>query len=79
MVAVTVRNLSEETHRALRHRAAAHGRSTEAEIRAVLDEAVRPEGRQKLGSAIRAIVEPLGGFDLEITRDQTPPRFVSFE
>lgn len=79
MVAVTVRNLSEETHRALRHRAAAHGRSTEAEIRAVLDEAMRPEGRLKLGSAIRAIVEPLGGFDLEITRDQTPPRFVSFE
>jgi plasmid stability protein len=79
MVAITVRNIPEETHRALRARAKAHGRSTEAEIRAVLDEAVRPEGRLKLGSAIRAIVEPLGGFDLEITRDQTPPRFVSFE
>jgi plasmid stability protein len=79
MVAITVRNIPEETHRALRARAAAHGRSTEAEIRAVLDEAVRPEGRLKLGSAIRAIVEPLGGFDLEIIRDQTPPRIVSFE
>ena len=79
MVAVTIRNLSEETHRALRHRAAQHGRSTEAEIRAVLDEAVRPEGRLKLGSAIRALVEPMGGVELDITRDKTPPRIVSFD
>lgn len=79
MVAVTIRNLSEETHRALRHRAAVHGRSTEAEIRAVLDEVVRPEGRLKLGSAIHALFAPLGGVELDITRDQTPPRFVSFE
>ena len=33
MPAVTIRNLSEETHRALKLRAAHHGRSTEAEIR----------------------------------------------
>ena len=34
MPAVTIRNLSEETHRALKVRAAQHSRSTEAEIRA---------------------------------------------
>jgi len=33
MASVTVRNLSDETHRALRVRAAMHGHSTEAEIR----------------------------------------------
>ena len=42
MTAVTVRNLSPGTHRALKLRAATHGRSTEAEIRAILDEAVQP-------------------------------------
>ncbi|CAH0248106.1 FitA-like ribbon-helix-helix domain-containing protein [Roseomonas sp. CECT 9278] len=52
MSAVTIRNLSEETHRALKLRAARHGRSTEAEMRAILDEAVRPKDRVRLGSAM---------------------------
>lgn len=52
MAAVTIRNLSDETHRALKLRAARHGRSTEAEMRAILDEAARPEGRVRLGSAM---------------------------
>ena len=45
MAAVTIRNLSEETHRALKRRAALHGSSTEAEIRTILEEAVRPKTR----------------------------------
>jgi plasmid stability protein len=52
MSAVTIRNLSEETHRALKLRAARHGRSTEAEMRAILDEAVRPAERVRLGSVM---------------------------
>lgn len=55
MAAVTIRNLSEETHRALKVRAAQHNRSTEAEIRAILEAAVHPVGRVKLGSALRDI------------------------
>ena len=54
MASVTVRNLPDETHRALRVRAATHGRSTEAEIRAILESAVRPEGRVKLGTLLAA-------------------------
>ena len=34
MAAVTIRNLSDEAHRALKVRAAQHNRSTEAEMRA---------------------------------------------
>ena len=49
MSVVTVRNLPEETHRALKLRAAQHGRSTEAEIREILEEAVRPRTRVKIG------------------------------
>lgn len=36
MRVITVRNLPDETHRALRLRAAQHGRSTEAEVRDIL-------------------------------------------
>jgi antitoxin FitA len=79
MAVVTVRNLPEETHRALRLRAAQHGRSTEAEIRVILEEAVRPEGRVKIGSALAALGRRFGGLDLNITRDESAPRAASFE
>ena len=79
MAVVTVRNLPEETHRALRLRAAQHGRSTEAEIRVILEEAVRPEGRVKIGSALAALGRRVGGLDLNITRDESAPRATSFE
>ena len=55
MAAIVVRNISEETHRALRARARRHGRSTEAEVRAILDGAVRPAQRVRLGSALAAL------------------------
>ena len=79
MASVTVRNLPDETHRALRVRAATKGLSTEAEIRAILESAVRPEGRVKLGSLLAEIGREIGGVDLEIERDRTPTKPVSFE
>jgi len=78
-VAVTIRNIPVETHRAIKARAKAKGRSAEAEMRAILDEAVRPEERMKVGSAIRALVMKHGGVDLHLERDQTPAGTVSFE
>jgi plasmid stability protein len=72
MAAIIIRNLSPETHRALQARAARHGRSTEAEVRAILDEAVRPPGRPRLGSALAAFGRQLGGIDLDISRDKAP-------
>ncbi len=65
---VTVRNLPEETHPALRLRAAQHGRSTEAEIREILEAAVRPESRMKIGSELAAFGDRFGGIDLDIVR-----------
>jgi plasmid stability protein len=79
MSAIVVRNLSAETHRALQARAAQHGRSTEAEVRAILDEAVRPITRVKLGSALAALAQPFGGLDLEISRDKTPAEPITLE
>lgn len=60
MAAVTIRNLSDQTHRAIKARAARNERSTEAEIRAILDAAVRPVERIKLGSALREIARVHG-------------------
>lgn len=79
MASVTVRNLSDETHRALRVRAAMHGRSTEAEIRAILESAVRPEGRVRLGTLLAEIGREMGGVDLEIERDRTPAEPIRLE
>lgn len=79
MAAVTIRNLSEETHRALKQRAAEHGRSTEAEIRSILDDAVQPVERIKLGSELAALAKKYGGFDLEIERDRSPIEPAEFE
>ena len=78
MPAVTVRSLSAETHRALKLRAARHGRSTEAEIRDILDAAVRPAARVKVGSALAAFGRRLGGLDLEIARDKTSTEAAKF-
>ena len=79
MRVVTERKLPVETHRALKLRAARHGRSTEAEIREILEEAVRPEKRVKIGSELAAFGQRFGGLDLNVTRDQTPTDPAVFE
>jgi plasmid stability protein len=77
MSAVTVRNLPEATHRALKLRAAQHGRSTEAEIRLILENAVAP--KIGLGSALVAIGQSLGGVELDFPRDKRPVEPAIFE
>jgi plasmid stability protein len=79
MPAVTIRNISAETHRALKLRAARHGRSAEAEVRAILDEAVRPKERLKLGAELAAFGRRFGGVEIETTRDPSPTEPASFE
>ena len=83
MPAVTIRNLSDETHRALKVRAATHHRSTEAEIRAILETAVRPADRLRLGSALADISRRAGLTNadvdaLEQARDTTPAEPLTF-
>jgi antitoxin FitA len=79
MPSITIRNVSDEVHRALRVRAANHGRSTEAEIRLILEASVQLEGRIKLGSLLAQIGREAGGFDLEITRDKVATEPLSFK
>jgi plasmid stability protein len=63
MPAVTIRNLSLETHRALNAAALAHQRSTEAHIRHILDDAMRTSPQMGAGTAIHTIAMRHGGFD----------------
>jgi plasmid stability protein len=80
-----VRNLPDEVRRALRVRAAVHGRSTEAEVRAILEAAVKSEGRLKLGSLLASIAREAGGLtDAEAKRfdqlrDKAPAEPVHIE
>ena len=59
MAMLTVRNLPDEVHRALRVRAARRGHSMEAEVREILESAISPEGRVKLGSLLATRQRPL--------------------
>jgi len=77
MAAVTIRNVSEETLRALKSRAKAHGRSTEAEIREILYHAAHPDSRIKIGSELAAFKSKLRGIDFG--RDPRPPEPADFE
>lgn len=79
MPAVTVRKLSEKTHRALKLRAARNGRSTEAEIRAILEDSVTPPSRLKLGTELAKLGRRFGGIELNIKRDKRPIEPASFE
>jgi len=66
MATVTVRNLPDEVHRALRVRAATHGHSTEAEIRDILESTVRPPERLRLGTALAKLGRRVGLTDADI-------------
>ena len=79
MAAVTVRNIPESTHRALRERATRHGRSTEAEIRDILEQAVRPEDRVRVGTELADLGRECGGGDLDIRRDDAPIESATFD
>ncbi|MCW5238430.1 FitA-like ribbon-helix-helix domain-containing protein [Verminephrobacter eiseniae] len=85
MAILTVRNLPDAVHRALRIRAATHGRSTEAEIRDILEMTVRPPERIKLGSLLVSIAREAGGLtDAEAEhfnqlRDKAPSEPTGFE
>ncbi len=79
MPSITVRNLTTELHRALRVRASLAGRSAEAEVRLILENAVRPGGRLLLGTLLTEIGQEVGGVDLNIERETLPSEPLSFE
>lgn len=84
MAMLTVRNLPDDVHRALRARAAQHGHSTEAEVREILALAVKPETRLRLGDALSQLGRKIGLTNadfkvLQQVRDKTPAEPLGLE
>ena len=84
MAILTVRNVPDEVHRALQMRASQHGRSTEAEIRYILEKAVKPEQRLRLGDQLNQLAQAhgLSNSDIELLeqiRNGQPAKPLDFE
>ena len=71
MPVLTIRNVPDETKSRLRIRAAEHGRSMEAELRVIIDDALNvPAIREDLGETIHRRFAAIGGFEMpEIVRE----------
>lgn len=83
MAKLTICDLPDEVHRALRVRAARRGRSIEAEVRAILEDTVLPTGTVRLGSLLTAIGRRVGlseeEFKTFVQRDTAPGRPLSLK
>jgi plasmid stability protein len=78
VAALTVRGLDDETKARLRVSAARHGRSMEAEARAILEDALpaqQPSGG--FGSRVHARFAAVGGVELELPDRRDMPRAAS--
>src|SRR5690606_17962424 len=86
LVSLLIRRLDQRVKDAIKARAAAHGRSMEAEARAILEAGALAKSSEAKPSArsawdvVRASLTETGGFDLAEVRDRRPyePR-VRFE
>jgi antitoxin FitA len=79
MAALSIRNLDESVKQRLQSRAARHGRSMEAEARAILTEAVQePADSAGLFTALLNRFGELGGIDLVLPDRAEPARAADF-
>jgi plasmid stability protein len=80
IASLTIRKLDDRLKKQLRLRAARHGRSMEEEARQILAAGIRaePAPASNLADAIAAIVDPIGGLELDLSMRspmREPPRF----
>ena len=83
MESIIIHDIDDDLKQRLHERAAEHGRSPEAEAREIIAGALGA-GRSdpmpdNLYAAIRAIVEPIGGIELEPFPDQPVPEPMLFD
>jgi len=80
MPTLTIRGLDEETHARLRVRAAQHGRSMEAEVRAIITERLAsPTPDYGFGSHIHARFAAVRRAGLDLPARNEPPRAAVFD
>lgn len=66
MATVTIRDIPDEIHHAIRIQAAQNGRSTVAEIRMILETAVKPKHSLRMGDALAEIRRRVGINDKDL-------------
>ncbi|MGO9560500.1 MAG: FitA-like ribbon-helix-helix domain-containing protein [Acidimicrobiales bacterium] len=80
MATLTIRGLDDETKARLRVRAARQGRSMEAEVRAILEEALpSQQAAGGLGSRIHARFAAVGAVELDLPRRSELPRAATLQ
>lgn len=84
MAMLTVRNLPDDIHRALKLQAAKHGRSAEAEVRKIIAQAVKPPSRLLMGNAMMQLARDAGITDADVDtllqqQNNTPAQPLSLE
>jgi len=80
MATLTIRDLDDDLKAALRVRAAQHGRSMEAEVRAILRAALeRPSDGVGMGTRIRQRFSGIGDANLELPARSDRPRAAEFD
>jgi plasmid stability protein len=79
MAQITVRQLPDEVHRALKAKARTEGRSAEALARQLIFEGLFPAGAARLGDRLRALVRDVDMEGVEFSRDRSPIRGATFE
>lgn len=78
MATLTIRQLDDRVRARLRERAAAHGRSMEAEVREILREAVDDHEDRSLASVFERFRSRTGGVELDIPPRTDRPRIPDF-
>ena len=74
MAVMTIRDLDDEVRDRLRVRAAQHGRSMEAEVRAILTSAVESPMVSSFAEAILALRSDFAGSGFDIPQSNDKPR-----
>jgi plasmid stability protein len=76
---MSIRNIPNEAFHALKEQAAKNGRSTEAEVRAMIEEVAVSSKLGGFGTRLRKCFKNLEGDELDLSRDKTPAKPMVFE
>ena len=74
MATLTIRSIDDDLKQRLRERAAAHGRSMEAEVRAILVDTLSAPPVDRVGTRISDRFRSTGGVDLDLRGRGEAPR-----
>lgn len=76
---MTIRNIPEPIHNALRERATLNRRSIEAEVRTILTHSIMVAEAGGFGQQLRARFADCEGDELDLKRDKTPGEAAKFD